>query len=373
MEIWSGFFASFLPPEENAFEPMLDVYYPIINDVSPNAVLEGGSNNATSTRAVGMLVIPTYWRSFIRNILTEKSDGIVVVVENPCAQSFTYQIFGPRVVYLGVGDLHDSKYDDIVVSSSIIELKNYTTGNAHYNGAPINADYCPSTIHVYPSDTMKADFMSKDATFFLVSVIMIFLFTSCVFFIYDCYVERRQLRVTSAAKYSSAIVSSLFPSTVRELIFPKPDDAHKARRRLSGFCTESPASVEDLSCDTTTPIIGNPIAQIYPDTTVIFADIVGFTAWSSSRDPIQVFRLLETIYAGFDALARAHGVFKIETIGDSYVAVVGLPKSCKRHAVVMAKFANAMRAKMISMTNELEKILGEVSPTPFADIFLQHH
>ena len=100
---------------------------------------------------------------------------------------------------------------------------------------------------------------------------------------------------------------------------------------------------------------------MYPETTVIFADIVGFTAWSSSRDPIQVFHLLETIYAGFDEIARKHGVFKIETIGDCYVAVVGLPKRRNNHAVVMVHFAKAICLKMIELTHKLENSLGPVS------------
>jgi len=49
----------------------------------------------------------------------------------------------------------------------------------------------------------------------------------------------------------------------------------------------------------------------------------GFTAWSSAREPSQVFTLLETIYASFDFLAKQYGIFKIETIGDCYVAVCG--------------------------------------------------
>jgi class 3 adenylate cyclase len=57
----------------------------------------------------------------------------------------------------------------------------------------------------------------------------------------------------------------------------------------------------------------------------MFADIAGFTAWSSEREPSQVFQLLETVYAGFDAIAKRIGVFKVETIGDCYMAVTGLP------------------------------------------------
>ena len=360
MRIWANFFSSFLPPDEEAFEPMLDVYYPIVNDLSPNAVLDGGtSSNVTTT--VGMLAIPIYWRSFLRDILTEGSDGIVVVVHNPCNQPFTYQIYGPRVTYLGVGDLHDNQFDSLGDIREIVELNTFTMDEG-YSGTPIDAEFCPYTLKVYPSDIMKDDYVSQDAGLFFALVILIFFFTSCVFFIYDWYVERRQHRVKSEVMYSSAIVSSLFPSTVRERLYPKPDTSYATNRILAG-CLATPSVPSIGICDTVAPIIGDPIAQVYPETTVIFADIVGFTAWSSTRDPIQVFHLLETIYAGFDALANIHGVFKVETIGDSYVAVVGLPNSQKRHAVVMAKFADAIRTKMKEMTNELETMLGAVRPT----------
>jgi Adenylate and Guanylate cyclase catalytic domain len=66
-----------------------------------------------------------------------------------------------------------------------------------------------------------------------------------------------------------------------------------------------------------------PIADLFPNATVLFADIAGFTAWSSVREPCQVFILLETIYRAFDNIAKKRRVFKVETIGDCYVAVVG--------------------------------------------------
>jgi class 3 adenylate cyclase len=46
------------------------------------------------------------------------------------------------------------------------------------------------------------------------------------------------------------------------------------------------------------------------------AHLIGFTAWSSMRDPIAVFHLLETLYNAFDAIAARRGVFKVETVGD---------------------------------------------------------
>jgi class 3 adenylate cyclase len=89
-----------------------------------------------------------------------------------------------------------------------------------------------------------------------------------------------------------------------------------------------------------------------------FADVVGFTAWSSVREPTHVFALLETLYAAFDAIARRRRIFKVETIGDCYVAVAGLPEAMKDHAVVMAKFASDIMKQVHKSTRKLEVSLG---------------
>ena len=54
----------------------------------------------------------------------------------------------------------------------------------------------------------------------------------------------------------------------------------------------------------------------------MFADIAGFTAWSSARQPNQVFDLLEAVFGAFDALANAGDVYKVETVGDCYVGTL---------------------------------------------------
>jgi len=97
-------------------------------------------------------------------------------------------------------------------------------------------------------------------------------------------------------------------------------------------------------------LTSDSIADLFPSATVMFLDIAGFTAWCSERDPSQVFRLLETLYQAFDMVASVLGVFKVETIGDSYVAVCGLPEHRENHAVVMAKFAQACLECMRRLT-----------------------
>lgn len=67
-----------------------------------------------------------------------------------------------------------------------------------------------------------------------------------------------------------------------------------------------------------------PIADGYGDVTVVFADVVGFTAMSARLEPSEVVRRLDAFFTACDALAREHGLEKIKTIGDAYMAVGGL-------------------------------------------------
>ena len=101
-----------------------------------------------------------------------------------------------------------------------------------------------------------------------------------------------------------------------------------------------------------------PVADLFSHCTVLFADISGFTAWSSEREPEQVFTLLQTFFQTFDHLARRRDIFKVETIGDCYVAVTGLPDPQPDHAVRMTKFARECQQKVSVLTSKLEVTLG---------------
>eukprot|EP00960_Hanusia_phi_P042766 755698-Hanusia_phi.AAC.3 len=76
--------------------------------------------------------------------------------------------------------------------------------------------------------------------------------------------------------------------------------------------------------------------------TIFFSDIVNFTVLSASLPPAKVSDMLDSLYSQLDALAKEHGVFKLETIGDAYMAVTNLVESQEEeHAVRMAAFALA--------------------------------
>ena len=72
---------------------------------------------------------------------------------------------------------------------------------------------------------------------------------------------------------------------------------------------------------------------------IFFSDIVGFTDISSKLTPMKVSNMLDRLYNSFDDLSRTHDVFKIETIGDAYLAVTNLVSDQKDHAKRIVDFA----------------------------------
>ena len=66
---------------------------------------------------------------------------------------------------------------------------------------------------------------------------------------------------------------------------------------------------------------GQARGQRHDNMGVLFADLVGFTAYAASVDPDEVLRVLNEIFSTFDALADQHQVEKIKTIGDAYMVI----------------------------------------------------
>jgi adenylate cyclase len=88
------------------------------------------------------------------------------------------------------------------------------------------------------------------------------------------------------------------------------------------------------------------IAEYFPEVTVLFADIVGFTALSAVMNPIELVEILNQIFSEFDLLCQRHGLEKIKTIGDAYMAVGGLPEPSADHAEDIAQMALDMQAEI---------------------------
>jgi len=94
------------------------------------------------------------------------------------------------------------------------------------------------------------------------------------------------------------------------------------------------------------------IAEGFAVASVMFADLAGFTAYSRTADPRGLVELLDAVFSEFDRLAAEHGVEKIKTIGDAYMAVAGLPVPRPDHAAAAARMALGMHDAFAALARE---------------------
>jgi adenylate cyclase len=86
----------------------------------------------------------------------------------------------------------------------------------------------------------------------------------------------------------------------------------------------------------------NSIADHFDEASILFADVVDFTPLSSRLDAREVVGLLDRLFTTFDELVDRHGVEKIKTIGDCYMAAAGVPRERPDHAHALARLALEM-------------------------------
>jgi len=134
-----------------------------------------------------------------------------------------------------------------------------------------------------------------------------------VFFVYDWMVERRNNKLIQTAAKSNTVVTNMFPGALRDKVIQQNIVAGSRPAVSEGdikkLLSDGILPHADF-CDTPA------LAELYMDATVFFADIAGFTAWSSVREPSKVFKLLESVFRAFDEIARVRRVLKVETVGE---------------------------------------------------------
>ena len=97
------------------------------------------------------------------------------------------------------------------------------------------------------------------------------------------------------------------------------------------------------------------IADGYDTASILFADLAGFTASSSKKTPQEVIGFLNQLFTRFDALVAKHGVEKIKTLGDSYMAAGGMPEKSDDHAERIAALALDMQESAKELSAEMNE------------------
>jgi len=334
--------------EENRDILQTVVAYPVFQDFLPDSPIVGYYT----------AIIP--WEQFFLNNLRDSTHDIIAVMKNSCRETFTVRVSGEGIVTMlnETGDSHDETYTDMA--------QNFSFAGAYNRDDFVDEKYeveiCIYELSMYPTRNFENAVRKKSPYVMGGMILIVFVFTSFAFMLFDCMVTRRQNKLLNTALRQNAIVNSLFPKNVQRKLMEEADATLEAaernknakRRNLTTYLNDD-QRIQEKKVDM---FNSKPIADLFPNTTIMFADISGFTAWSSAREPAAVFTLLETIYRAFDDIAKRRRVFKVEVVGDCYVAVCGLPDPRKDHYAVMCRFAQDCMAAMHVHTKELEVRLG---------------
>lgn len=195
--------------------------------------------------------------------------------------------FISQAEYLGEGDFHEHGYDHMKVDELMSIYRTAETLDVR--------GHCSYQFSFYASSIYFDQNTSDLPMIFTILVSIIFIATSMTFCMYDAFVRRRNAKVLDAAAESNAIISSLFPTNVRDRLFEEAKQKAKltkkkkkkgltaaAKSQLKNMIASGDLKGDDAKTDADDLIYeGKPIADLFPETTILFADIAGFTAWSS--------------------------------------------------------------------------------------------
>jgi hypothetical protein len=263
----SAMTTSFQVPTDGADTDVTDVGFARTFIVTPVF------SDFVQSKVVGSMGVSIPWETYFIDILPEDVGSIDVVVNDACGSAFTFRLLGKDAELVGEGDLHDRGFND--------RGKNETLSSGDAFGVVGSCDY---TLGIYPTSQMKDGYVSDQPVKYAVAVSMIFIFTALVFLVYDWAVQLRQNKVLKTATRTQAIVSSLFPKNVQERIFKDAEDevklierARPAGRRgnrtkdqLRNFLADGTSQEE--SAPQNTSLKSKPIADLFPEATVIFAE-----------------------------------------------------------------------------------------------------
>jgi hypothetical protein len=241
-----------------------------IRSVSVHPVFESFEEDAL---ILGFLSAVIPWDHYFSNVLPAGTRRLNVEVQDTCGSAFTYAVEGPSVSFLGYGLLHDRKYDSLSIHAQFAEFASLQGSTGVVRNGTSSCDY---KISVFATDEFKSSYESGNPVLYTTVVVLVFLFTALVFVIYDWLVSRRQNMIMSTAQRTNAIVSSLFPKNVKQRILDQAKDETQGRGVRTTQATELTQFLEG-DYESVKKHADKPIADLFPETTIFFADIVGFS------------------------------------------------------------------------------------------------
>lgn len=249
----------------------------------------------------GALTIEVDWESFFQKALHGVEEPVIVVLENSCGQTYSFQLIEKQVMYLGEGDMHDGTIEGPSVNTTfkdfeevqyfIVEDEVHTPLDEeiditdeelqHDDEFVPSGNVCSYRIFVYPTAQLRDRFLTNRPIYYQASIAMIFLFTTAIFIGYECLVENRQRKVVASAKEARAVVNSLFPKNVRKRLYEEAEKKGEKNAKSAMASMQTPKNrLKNFLSDGAGDILASePIADLFPNATIMFSDISGFDAW----------------------------------------------------------------------------------------------
>ena len=209
----------------------------------------------TQRTAVAILTAFFRWGTFFEDVLPAHEEGIIVVVNGTCNQTFSYEMVHGKPSFWGYSDFHDSNYDSMGKDFDIAPFNLAQTDDKKY---------CQYNVRIFPSDVFMGEHITNDPAYFSLAVVACFFVTSLVFVVYDFLVSRRQKRVSEQATKSTKIVNAIYPANVRQRLMDEASsDSHPFKRARSSDESYSYLPGESGLYKS------KPIADLFPDATIL--------------------------------------------------------------------------------------------------------
>lgn len=207
------------------------------------------------------------WDAYYSNVFFYDNRQIAIYTNNTCGgRSFTYLVDGSGSAYLGEGDLHQSKFDALTYASKFsLNLKNSS-----------NQDLCVYEMLMYPTSEMESLYINNKPLLCAFLVVGAFLFMALLFVLYDHHVTQRHIKMEAIVKYTTAIVSSLFPANVRDRILKNAEEEaerdmmkNDGKTKFGSTAAQLKDYMGEKNSEDPRAYGSMPIADLFPSATVM--------------------------------------------------------------------------------------------------------